>query len=232
MQARRGCSRWRVRRARWPPARHRWAGGRLGSLPAGKRGVKTIGLNFNDTDAQELDSFAYCGKRKRPPTVASEDVQVALNSFESVEAQCPSGSQAIAGGFGTDQSVITLTSKRSGKRSWKVVGVNLPQLGGSSRPASLSAYAYCKSPGATLVTKSKDITVSSDLESTSVECPNDGKALSGGFDGHVKDTGGQLSAAGALGSKRAMGGSAWTTSAISTSGSNPATITTYAYCRR
>src|SRR5207244_3258385 len=105
------------------------------------------------------DSYAYCGKRARPPKVRSKSIQVAPNTFDSVVAKCPVGSQAIAGGFGTNQTVITLVSKRTGKRGWKVTGFDIADQG--SPPASLTAYAYCKAPGQKLVTKSKDATVSS-----------------------------------------------------------------------
>ena len=59
-----------------------------------------------------------------------------------------------------------------------------------------------------------------------------GKVLSGGFDGHLSGAGEQLVAAGALTSKRTDQGHAWTTTALSASSPNPATITTYAYCRQ
>ncbi len=202
---------------------------RFASMPAGKRGVKTTGFNFGN-DPGELDSFAYCGKRGRPPQVRSKDIQVAPGSYGSVVARCPRGSQAIAGGFGTNQSVITLTSKRAGKRGWKVGGVNINDSGNPS--AQLVAYAFCKTPGAKIVTRSRDATVSSEFQTTSVKCPKHSKALSGGFDGHVSGAGGQLTAAGALDSKRADHGRVWTTSALSVSAPNEATITTYAYCHR
>jgi hypothetical protein len=205
---------------------------RLDSVPAGRRGVKTTAFNFNQSNSGELDSFAYCGKRARPPKVRSKSVQVTPNGFDSVVAKCPQGSQAIAGGFGTSQMVVTLTSKRTGKRGWKVGGFNIANSGGSSGPASLTAYAFCKAPGTKIVKKSKDATVSTGLKTLKVKCPKHAKALSGGFDGHVSGASGQLTAAGALDSKRAAHGRGWTTSAISTSAPNQATITTYAYCRR
>jgi len=205
---------------------------RFDSVPTpNQRGIKTAGFNFNDNQAQDLKSFAYCGKRARPPAVRSMSVQIQPNTFDSVKAECPDGSRAIGGGFGTDGSVITLASKRSGGRGWKVAGVNIENLGGSSGPASLTAYAYCKAPGPKLVTASKDTTVSSDFLATTVRCPNGGRALSGGFDGHVTTANNQLNAAGALDSKRADRGHAWTTKALSVSSPNEATITTYAYCR-
>jgi hypothetical protein len=206
---------------------------RLDSMPtANQRGIKTRGFNFNENDAAELRSFAYCGKRAHPPVVRSDSVQIPTNNFDSVAAKCQKGSQAIGGGFATDDSVITLASKRSGSRGWKVLGVNAEDLGGSTGPATLTAYAYCKTPGPKLVTRSKDTELSSDFLSTTVRCPNGGRALSGGFDGHVGVVNNELSAAGALDSKRADHGHAWTTKALSVSSPNPATLTTYAYCRR
>ncbi len=204
---------------------------RFDSMLAGKRDVKTTGFNFGNNPG-ELDSFAYCGKRARPPEVRSKRVQVTPGHAGSVVARCPHGSQAIAGGFETNQQIITLTSRRAGKRGWKVVGVNIDGSGNPSGPAWLTAYAYCKAPGPKVVTRSKDTTVSSGLRTTSVKCPRHAKALSGGFDGHVSGAGGQLSAAGALDSKRAAHGRAWTTTALSASAPNEATITTYAYCHR
>ena len=176
---------------------------RFSSAPvASQRGITTTGFNFNENDTQELRSFAYCGKRANPPTVRTKRVQVQSNNFNSATATCPEGRRAIGGGFGTDGSVITLTSKRSGAGGWKVLGVNIPDLGGGSGPASLTAYAYCKSPGPKLVTASKDTTLSSDFVTTTVPCPNGGRALSGGFDGHFKVVNNEIRAAGALDSKR------------------------------
>jgi hypothetical protein len=204
---------------------------RFSSAPsANQRGITTTGFNFNENDAQKLESFAYCGKRARPPVVRSTTVQVQPNSANSTTTTCPKGSRAIGGGFATDGSVITLTSKRSGGRSWKVLGVNITDLGGSG-PASLTAYAYCKSPGPKLVAASKDTTLSSDFVATTVRCPNGGRALSGGFDGHFKLVNNEITAAGALDSKRTDRGHSWTTKALSVSSPNEATLTTYAYCR-
>jgi hypothetical protein len=205
---------------------------RLGSQPAGKHGVKTTAFNFNNSDPGALYSYAYCGKRAKPPTVASSDVQVEPNSVGTVVAKCPEGSRAIAGGFAIDDPaiIITLVSKRSGNRGWKAAGVNIGDLSSGSS-GTLTAYAYCKSPGPKLTTESKDTTVSNGLKTTNVNCPNGGKAASGGFDGNISTSGSQLNAAGALGSKRFDKARGWTTEAISASSPNEATLTTYAYCR-
>jgi hypothetical protein len=205
---------------------------RFTSMPsANQRGITTTGFNFNENDAQDLKSFAYCGKRANPPKVRSKSVQVQVNNFNTTTAQCPEGSRAIGGGFGTDGSVITLTSKRVSGQGWKVLGVNMADVGGGSGPASLTAYVYCKSPGPRLVATSKDTTLSSDFVGTTVQCPNGGRVLSGGFDGHFSVANNEISASGALNSKRSDQGHAWSTKAVSVSSPNEATLTTYAYCR-
>jgi hypothetical protein len=205
---------------------------RLGSQPAGKHGVKTTAFNFNNSDPGTLYSYAYCGKRARPPEVVSSDVQVEPNSVGSAVATCPEGSRAIGGGFGIDDQaiIITLVSKRSGNRGWKAAGINIGDLGSGSA-GTLTSYAYCKSPGPKLTTESKDTTVSNGLKTTNVKCPHGGRAVSGGFDGNISTSGSQLNAAGALGSKRFDKARGWTTDGISTSSPNEATLTTYAYCR-
>jgi hypothetical protein len=202
---------------------------RLASVPDGPRGVKTTGFNFSPSDANRLDSYAYCGKRADPPEVTSKSVDVQPNSFETVVADCPAGSKAIAGGFGTEQIVVTLLSKRDGKRSWKVGGFYINDS--SSEPAVLTAYAYCKSPGSKFVVRSKDATVSTGKRTVDVQCPAGTKAASGGFNGHFRVQGSAFNAAGALGSKRTDGGGGWSTEVISANAPSQAKITTYAYCR-
>ena len=211
---------------------------RFASMPAGGHAVKTAGFNFSNNNAHDLDSIAYCGKRRRPPTIASKSVTITPNTYGSVVATCPAGSQAIGGGFGTDRfskagpEIITLTSKRTGNLGWKVGGFNIVEdspPGGAS--GSLTAFAYCKAPGAKLVTKSKNTTVRG-LSTVNLTCPHGGKARSGGFDGHFTASGSEATAAGAITSKRADHGHAWTTSALSVASSNPTKLTSYAYCRR
>jgi hypothetical protein len=205
---------------------------RLGSQPAGKSAIKTTAFNFNNTAAGTLYSYAYCGKRAKPPKIVSSDTQVQPNSVATVQAKCPEGSRVISGGFATDNTVVTLTSKRSGNRGWKVEGFYIGQTKTKgSAEATLSAYAICKSPGPTLTTESKDTTVSNSLKTTNVRCSNGSKAVSGGFDGNLKASGQGLDAAGALFSKRFDHARGWTTEGIST-GQPQATLTTYAYCRK
>lgn len=203
---------------------------RFGSMPAGTRGVKTTGFNFGETETHELESFAYCGKRARPPQTRSKRVEVAPGTLGSVTAKCPQGSRAISGGFATNRGVITLTSKRAGSSGWEVAGFNIDDSGNPGG-AWLAAYAFCKTPGPAIVTESRAATVGTGFLNSTVRCPDNGKALAGGFDGHISGLGGQLTAAGALDSKRTADGHAWTTSSLSVSAPTLATITTYAYCR-
>ena len=204
---------------------------RIGSQPAGKRAIKTTAINFNQNDAGTLYSYAYCGKRAKPPKIVSSDTQVQPNSVGTVVAKCPEGSRVISGGFGTDNSVVTLTSKRSGNRGWKIQGFYIAQTKAKApAEATLSAYAICKSPGPKLTTESKDTTVTNSLKTTNVRCSNGSKAVSGGFDGNINGSDQGLDAAGALISKRFDHARGWTTEGIST-GQPQATLTTYAYCR-
>ena len=211
---------------------------RFASMPAGKRGITTKAFNFGHTDAGKLDSFAYCGTRRHPPEIRSKSVSVPPNGYGTVVAKCQRGSQAIAGGFGTNKfskaqgpEIITVTSKRTGRRGWKVGGFNIGESS-PSRTGSLTAYAYCKAPGPKMVTRSKEATVGTGLRSLNMKCPDHAMARSGGFDGHFKIAHSQATAAAATTSKRAAHGRGWRTSALSVSSPSQATISTYVYCRR
>ena len=119
---------------------------------------------------------------------------------------------------------------RTGARGWKVAGFNIDNSGNPGQ-SWLAAYAYCKTPGADDRRRVEDATVGASFLNSTVRCPDNGKALAGGFDGHISALGEQLTAAGALDSKRTADGHAWTTSSLSVSAPSLATITTYAYCR-
>jgi hypothetical protein len=209
---------------------------RFASLPSGRDAVATKAFNFDQRGSGELDSYAYCGARRRPPTIESKSISVPPGEYDSVVVECPMGSRAIGGGFGTDKfskpgpEILTLVSKRSGQRGWKIGGFNIEDSG-PGQPGTLTAYTYCKGPGPKLTVKSKDATVSTSLRTIDITCPDGGRVRSGGFDGHFTRSGSGASAAGALTSRRIDHGRGWRTSAISASAPNPATITTYAYCR-
>jgi hypothetical protein len=205
-------------------------------MPSGRRGVTTKAFNFDQAGSGELDSYAYCGARRRPPQIEAKSVSVPPGGYGSVVVECPMESHAIGGGFGTDKfskpgpEILTLVSKRSGQRGWKVGGFNLEDSG-PGQPGTLTAYAYCKAPGPKLTVESEDATISTGLRTIDITCPDGDRVRSGGFDGHFTSTGSEASAAGALTSRRIDRGRAWRTSAISASTPTPATLTAYAYCR-
>lgn len=208
---------------------------RFSSMPAGRRGAKTRAFNFG-SQAGELDSFTYCGKRARPPRIRSKSVQVLPNTAGSVVARCPRGSVSIAGGFASTGSpnagslIITFTSKRAGKRGWKAAGFNIGNPG--NPPRRLTAYAYCRKPGPKIVAVSKTRQVpTGSLRTVDVKCHHHRKALSGGFNGHFHVTQTQQSGTAALTSRRVTHGRAWRTVSLGVS-QQSGRSTTYAYCRR
>lgn len=210
---------------------------RFDSMPAGRRGITTKAFNFGQK-AGKLESFAYCGKRAHPPQIVSKRVRIFPNGDGTVVARCPHGSMAIAGGFGTNRfskyrgpEILTLTSKRTGERGWKVAGFNIAESGSLSGPGWLTAYAYCKSPGPKTVTRSKDAKVGGGgVRTLEVKCPNRSKAFSGGFNGHFRATQTRPTAAAAITSRRVAHRRAWRTSALGIS--SPGRITAYVYCHR
>jgi hypothetical protein len=211
--------------------------GRLGSRPVSKHGIETRALNFGNT-AGDLVSFAYCAAHDHGLRLRSATTRVEPFTQGSAVARCPRGTEVVGGGFGTwkfDPSqgpeVLTLTSKRTGERGWKVAGVDFPANGGPGRAGTLVAHAYCEAARFKLVTRSQEVTPGPGaLKTFDVRCPNGGRAFSGGFDGHVQIQGNQSKATATITSRRVAGGHAWRSSALSIFG-NPGPATAYAYCR-
>ncbi|MGH2925334.1 MAG: hypothetical protein ACRDK1_05105 [Solirubrobacterales bacterium] len=209
---------------------------RYASMPAGSRGIETDGANFSGSDGQ-LASFAYCGVHA--PQIVSKRVQLFPSSYGNALARCPSGTEAIAGGFATNKfdpdkgpRIIAFTSRRAGERKWRVGGFN---IGGKSGPGSsgrLIAYAYCSSAAQRIITRSETVEVDPNAEATvDAGCPSGSRALSGGFDGHFGIGSSDLKASIALTSKRIDHGLAWRTAAFGIA-NQPAAVTGYVYCRR
>jgi hypothetical protein len=204
---------------------------RVSSSLLGNRGVQTRAFNFGN-EAGDLVSFAYCRKAAVPPKVRSDSVSLPPGAAGSVVAACPKGSEAVGGGFEGSASltggqlVIALTSKRLGDSRWKVEGFN-----GGGAPGDLIAYAYCKQAAHPLVTRSKQTTApATEPKTFAVRCPRGGRAVAGGFDGHL-DLSAGFAGAGAVTSKRGDHRTSWRTSAVGVNG-QPAAITGYAYCRK
>jgi hypothetical protein len=211
---------------------------RVTSKVTGNRTVKTRGFNF-DREAKPFDSYAYCAKAPHGVQIRSQRAFVSRSGAASTVATCGRRREAVGGGFSTPgfskrdgPQVITLTSKRNGKRKWKVEGYNMggDDNGGNGKPGALSAYVYCVKDGPKLVTRRRSTNAPKGHTKTfDVTCPRGTKALSGGFDGRITLTA-NASAAGAITSRRADGGRKWRTTALSIA-DKPARVTSYVYCK-
>jgi hypothetical protein len=209
---------------------------RLGFKHPGKGMISTRAFNFGG-DPGSIVSYAYCALHDHDFRIRSATVQVQPQTVGSATAECPRGTQAVAGGFDTDATpgpdgpgVITVTSMRVGERRWKVAGVNIPPDSGQPTASSLTSYAYCEAAPFKLTAVSKDVTVNG-LKTFEVGCPNHGRAFSGGFDGHLELSQTDATGTAAITSRRVSKGHAWRSSALSPFGNGPATATAYAYCR-
>jgi hypothetical protein len=190
-------------------------------------------------------AYAYCDAPAGAIRVRSATTLVQSNNFGSVTATCARDEVAIAGGFSAPGfalsgggHVITLTSKRSGKRAWYADGIN-PSFEDSMRPQSgaLTAVAYCRKGGPNVFARSTTVSVPAaddqgvkKLTSFDAYCPQGSVAISGGFDGAITPAQDDLRASGALSSFRLPFGVGWRTRAISVSEVG-ATATGYAYCQ-
>jgi hypothetical protein len=102
--------------------------------------------------------------------------------------------------------------------------------GGGPRPGTLVAYAYCATEAPELVKASSTAAVPvTEIVTLDVPCPGGGRAVAGGFDGHLRLTA-EPSASGAVTSRRIAGG--WHTVALNISDVASSRVTAYAYCRR
>lgn len=204
---------------------------RTSSALIDERRVETDAFNFG-AEPGDIVSWAYCRSSAPPPNVRSRTVSVGPGTVGSAVAECPRGSGATGGGFegvvdlANGSAIVVLTSMRQNPRRWLVEGVN---FGGT--PADLTAHAYCRRPAPGLVTRSKEIEASGARTSAvTVACPEGGRAIGGGFDGHPSITGGNLQGAAAVTSKRADRRTAWRSVAVGVD-TQTAPLTAYAYCK-
>lgn len=181
-------------------------------------------------DRGTLTSFAYCDTNQPGLKAASKAKVIDPDVLDSVTARCPSGSEAVSGGFTTPEfdkagaAVVTFASKRVSKRSWKASGFNA-----GADPGTLEAFAYCDKHEPGLTTKSRDADIGSgETGSTSPRCPRGRKAVAGGFDGHVEQTMGVDAGALSFSSKRVRSRE-WKTSALADGVDS--TLTGFAYCK-
>lgn len=218
---------------------------RIGMRKA-KNHVSVRAYNFGE-DPGGLVAYVYCRASRVPPAARVVRTTVKPERAASLVAVCPRGTRVISGGFATGgfnqptgPQVLALTSKRVGSRRWKVAGFNLPEDDPASnsqgRPGKLAAYAYCLRGDAGLTAVSRRVKVppmpSQGIDrprTFRVSCPAGRRAVSGGFDGHLR-LGDKPRAAGALTSMRTRDGRGWRTSAVSLSDTASSTITAFVYC--
>lgn len=213
---------------------------RIGSKRVGKRKLITTGYNFGDKSGV-LNSIAYCSRAGRKVRVASYKTFVGPQSAGVAVATCPGRSRVVGGGFASpgfsasaSPRVITLTSKRVGLNGWRVEGFNVGDDNGNRsdpHPGTLISYAFCldDAPRISVRHKRTSTATKGHLKSIKIRCPRRMRALSGGFDGNIYLSA-NATGSGAIVSKRASHGRAWTVSALSISDSRSAKVTGYAYC--
>jgi hypothetical protein len=124
-------------------------------VPKGLGPVVTVAVTGNPTPASGQDSTAT--------------------------ATCPSGLQAVGGGFtgpiGAAAVILVYDSFRSSQQAWSVTGRN---LGGSG---AVTAYAYCRKATRKItdVAGSGSVTASGEATSPTASCPVGTRLIGGGF---------------------------------------------------
>jgi hypothetical protein len=145
------------------------------------------------TGRVRVRSFAYCRAGAPRTTAHSKALTLTTaNQIGAATATCPSGKDALAGGFATSPPGISGTagtrnqitgSARKGKSAWKVQAVT-----GPFGAAGHTAYVYCRARGPDSVRAGKGkvrnpagATKFNKGTARSAPCPGKQKPLSGGF---------------------------------------------------
>jgi hypothetical protein len=178
-------------------------------------------------------TYAYCDKHEPGLSVKSKADMIQSFSNGSVTARCPSGSEAVSGGFHspkggpTGQTLFAYASKRVGDRKWRVSVVSNDGMNANK----LTVFAYCDKRQPGLVSRSKQTTVTAgDSVSLTVRCKNGGEPFSGGYESTLDTTTG-VDTAFAFTSRRTSS-STWKVSAFGNAGGTTPTVTAFAYCKR
>ncbi len=218
---------------------------RIGSRRSDKRTVTTDAFNFGESDGPII-SHAYCAKSGKKLNTASSSTSITPSAVGTATATCPKGTTAVSGGweepdFSKDSTqLLVFASELLGKASWQVEAFNIPPdtQGGAPRgaPGTLIAYVYCAKHGPKLNTASAQSTLTGTaLQPVDAVCSK-GKALSGGFDGHLQVGNDDVSAAVAVSSTKDAGGAGWSVLGFNVSGDSQrgpvATQTAFAYCKK
>ncbi len=188
--------------------------------------------------AGPLNAYAYCDKHDPRVSVRSESTTVDPGAHAALTPKCPKGSEAVSGGFQSDEptspeglTAFAYTSKRSGDRVWKVAVQNVD----SANSHSVKAFAYCEKHGPDLVTRAAEEKVDPSTSNTvtiTPKCPKGSNIFSGGYKSTFVQKGIGLNFNIAYTSKRSKGDK-WKVSAIGValnSTSTKSAETALAYC--
>lgn len=146
-------------------------------------------------------------------------------------ASCPSGSEAVSGGFATPgfdpqfngASNLPFGSRRTGDDKWTVDGKN---FGGTS--GTMFSYAYCDTHEPNLAVATKTTTIAaSENGSAAATCPQGSEAFSGGWRSPKNVTGDN--AFFAFTSKR-LSDRKWKVTAFNDDNNSAHKLTVFAYC--
>jgi hypothetical protein len=158
-------------------------------------------------------------------------VTIAPQSDKTATASCPSGTEAVSGGFASPgfdpqfngASILPFGSRRSGGDKWTVDGKN---FGGAS--GTMFSYAYCDphEPGLKVATNTAPV-ASNDNGSAAAKCPRGSEAVSGGWRSPKNVTGDD--AFFAFTSERASDRK-WKVTAFNDDDANSHKLKVFAYC--
>jgi hypothetical protein len=216
---------------------------RTSSERVGRRGWQVTAAGLGGAPGS-IVSHAYCqrtGAKGGKVKVRQASVSMEPNSMDIVVASCRNGEHAVGGGFGSPgfelmggSHVITLSSRRLGKRAWLVEAFN-PSFGDETPAAAgdLVAYAYCRARGPRVLARTVEAQVADPRGGTTIDvpCPSGTSAISGGFDGNLAIGQNGPSGTGAVESVRMPGAAGWRTSSVLVSEQGPAKATAYTYCQ-
>jgi hypothetical protein len=158
-------------------------------------------------------------------------VTIQPQADKTATASCPSGSEAVSGGFsapGFDPqfkgaSNIPFGSRRTGDDGWTVDGKNFGMTSGT-----MFSYAYCDThePNLAVATKTRTIAGAAN-GSTAATCPRGSEAVSGGWQSPKNVTGDD--AFFAFTSKR-LSDRKWKVTAFNDDSTNAHNLKVFAYC--
>ena len=163
----------------------------------------------------------------------SKDVTIPALTDKTATASCPSGTEAVSGGFASPgfdpqfngASIIPFGSRRAGNDAWTVDGKNF-SVGDTS--GKMFSYVYCDKHEPNLAVAKKTTTIASnDNGSASAKCPRGSEAFSGGWQSPKNVTGDN--AFFAFTSKRA-GDRKWKVTAFNDDNTNSHDLKVFAYC--